>query len=777
MASTSSSDEESDKAVISQSFWAALYPCSVHLFAIAVSATIIALNIKGTYLGADLMSPVKSETINLMIFQLIAKAHEIAIVASLGLIVMQFVRHELLWGEGLPLGMLGSGLAFNHLEYFFSKEFRGSLRYVPTPGNKLRKVALIIVIIIAGIIATLAGPASAVLLVPKSQGWSAGGTRFYLNGTENNFWPSDLAGDLSGLQELCGNGNSTHLGVCPGGGFRSLWNHWGTLNSSTFQNESIRPYAKELSGSQFYWPVSSPSSMVPPLYALGDVQQGPNGKTTLVQPHAAPATILQRVAEDWWEALSVKKELPANQVDDRIVSATFKNAIAVARCAPPEKLSSDDTTVHFPSINGRFDYADNLPLEVETLSPNRSDHLQFQWVHLPPKFGAASIGGLFETPWEDKWEGNPSRAVISCTVQAGWVPATVYTDKYTFWTGWYPWNILFGDRTPAFHAGSSDFTNGRVAFGDNWLDLLTPRAPVTTPDTTSWRLSTIESIFMNAGLEDHMQSNNLTSATPLSAWLAQDASSSQMVSLVESIICSVVVDGLSRTGSHLVFNNSGASSEWTITNYNRLPNFNTLVLNNKAALQPPSNNPSEYIALEATMEISGFSMQSSLTTYLAMSVLLAHVLMAAMHIIFLLLKRHTSGSWSTVGELIALSQNSPPAYEALANTGAGIEHSNTYSQVARIRARGNSGSSEHKRIELLFDERSSSAEPEHDDSTGRELHILKNSLLRHPATWPKHRARQDDTWGSSGSREHLVPNIAPVGTETESCVQPDSRYR
>ncbi|KAL3466883.1 hypothetical protein BJX64DRAFT_301326 [Aspergillus heterothallicus] len=716
---------------------------------------------RGTYLGADLMYPVKSETINLMLFQLLAKTHEITIVGSLGSIVLQFLRHELLWGEGLPLGFLASGLAFNHPEYFFSKEFYGGLKYVPGPGNKLRKVLFIIVIIISGIIAILAGPSSAVLLVPKSQDWSAGGTQFYLNGTENDFWPSSLAEDIPGLQNLCGGDNSTHLGICPGGGYHALWTHWGTLNSSRYQAGTIQSYAKELSGSQFYWPVSSPSSLVPPLYALGDVQEGPNGKSTLVQPHAAPATILHRVAEDWWEALRVQKELPTNQIDDRTASATFKNAITVVRCAPPEKLASNSTTVHFPAMNGRFDFADNLPLEVNTLSPNRTDHLRFQWVHLPPKFGAASIGGLFETPWEDKWEGIPSRAVIGCTVQAGWVPATVYTDKYTFWTGWYPWNILFGDRTPAFTSGSEGSTNGRVAFGDDWLKLLTPRAPIASVEITSWQPSTIESIFVNAGLMTATQPNDSPEATPFSAWLSQTPASSQMVSLVESIICSVVVDGLSRTGSHRIFDTSGPPSDWTIGSYNRQPSFNMLVLDNKPALQPPSANPQDYITLESSMEISGFSMQSSLPTYLAMSVLLVHMIMAMAHITFLLLKRHTSGSWSTIGELIALSQNSPPAYKALANTGAGIEHSRTYSHVARIRVKEESESSEHERIELLFDESSlSSTEVGHANS-GRELHILSASLLRHPATWPKYRTRHEDAWGSSESRENLVFGAAP----------------
>ncbi|KAL4733966.1 hypothetical protein BDV11DRAFT_209790 [Aspergillus similis] len=718
---------------------------------------------KGAYLGADLMSPLKSETINLMLFQLAAKAHEITIVASLGVIVLQYVRHELLFGEGLPLGLLGSGLAFNHFEYFFSKEFRGSLRYVAA-GRKARKIALIALILVAGVVATLAGPASATLLVPKSQDWSAGGTRFYLNGTDEQFWPDDLSGDISEIKALCTQETSTERAICPGGGYESLRTHWGTMNSSTFQTQDVRSYAKEVSGSRFYWPVSSPLSLVPPLYALGDIQQEPNGKTSLTQPHAATTVILQKLAEDWWKALQEKKGLTDNQVDDRTALATFKNAITVARCGEPQQLRASDTVVKFPSIQGRFDFADALPLEVKALNKTRAEHLRFQWVHLPTDFGAASIGGLFESPWSSGWTDESSRAVIGCTIQAGWVPATVYTDKYTFWTGWYPWNILFGDRTPAYDPVSTDRTNGRVVFGDDWLDLLTPQAAATALEDNSWYPSTIESIFHTAGV----------------------ATTWERVSLVEAIICSVILDGLSRTGSHRVFNTTGPLSNWSITNYTPLPDFSSLILENKPAMQPPSTSPDGYITLNAEMKISGFSMQSSLATYLAMSVLLIHMLMATAHTVYIIVQRHTSGSWSTVGELIALSQNSRPAFSVLPNTGG----------VAKVRVVRCPDSSVDdngdERIELLFDHSSVSDSVLADSKRtykgpGSELRRLRKSRLFHPATWPRPHAYtgqvgsiSEENWLLPGSMERLVPGSdfgRGLSERTMATrVQFDSRY-
>ncbi|RAK78361.1 uncharacterized protein BO72DRAFT_476657, partial [Aspergillus fijiensis CBS 313.89] len=673
MNTLSPSQQEPPKVVITRSILAALQRCAIHLLPIAVSSTVIGLNIKGTYLGADMMSPFPSETINLALFQLAAKAHEIMIVASLSVTVLLCVRHELLFGRGLPLGLLGSGLAFNNFGYFFSRKFCGGLRYVAIHGERSRKAALISLVVVAGLLATLAGPASAVLLVPKSQPWNPGDTEFFLNGSESDYWPADLSKEIPDLEQLCSEQNSTLLGFCPAGGFLSLWTHWVTMNSTTFQTQNVRSYAKELSGSRFYWPVSSPLSLIPPLYSLGDIQQEPNRRISLIQPHAATVVMLQRLAEDWWRAFSVQKGLSQSQIDDRTASVTFKHAITVARY----------TTVYFPSIHGRFDFADSLPLDVDSLNSTPNGHLSFQWVHLPPRFGAASIGGLFQTPWKATKGGSVSRIAIGCTVQAGWFPAT------------YPWNIQYDDRSPAWNPTSYSAINGRVAFGDEWLKLLTPPSPLTVTDTAStWRLSTIESIFSIAGLATDAKADEIT----LDGWLVNDISSWQSVSLVEAIVCSVILDGISRTRSHQVF------------------------IEDRVAIQPSTttaSTPSESVTITAEFKISGFSLQGSLSGTLAMSVLIAHLAIAIGHIIYLILKRHTPGSCSSVGELIALAQNSPPASEVLTNTGGEIKSSKTYAHLARIRVAKASDSCGQDRIELVFKAHTPSAELR-GDSSGTE---------------------------------------------------------
>ncbi|CAK41151.1 hypothetical protein An12g06147 [Aspergillus niger] len=126
---------EHEKVLATGSLPAALLRCAIHLLPIIMSVTIITINLSGKYIGADFMSPVKSETINLLLLQLIAKSHEIMVVASLSVVVMDFVRHELIFGGGVPLGLISAGINFNRFDLFLRKELYGSLGYTGAHGK------------------------------------------------------------------------------------------------------------------------------------------------------------------------------------------------------------------------------------------------------------------------------------------------------------------------------------------------------------------------------------------------------------------------------------------------------------------------------------------------------------------------------------------------------------------------------------------------------------------------------------------------------------------
>jgi hypothetical protein len=729
--------KEPRKVVVADTATTAIKRIAFHLLPISTTVAILVLNLRGIFIGYDLSGAIKSETISLMFLQLAAKAHEILIVASLGLIVLHAVRHELLFGDGLPLGLIGSGLSFSNFDLLFKKEFYGSLRYLTTHGNRKKKTGFVLLLLLSILVAALAGPSSAVLLVPRSQIWPSAVTEVFFNASDSDLWPIDLRGNLTQLSTLCQAENATALAVCPGAGFRSLREHWSRLNATSFFNQNIPPYARLLSGSLFYWPIRSPKSLVPPLYALGNSRQSDQlkDKTTLVQPLAAATVVLQQAADDWWKAMERQKQRKLERmdalIDDRQIRSRGKSAIGTVRCGSARLLEPSDTSVSFPTIPFWFDYGRHADYEVTNLSNTSSSAAKYQWIQLPGSFGPASIGGIFQSPWRFD---NSSRIVIGCTAQLGWVPSDVRTDSYSFWSGWYPWNITYGERSPRYTAAPHDDAlsaiNGRVALGQQWLDMLTPR--VSAED----QQSTIESILSET---DFANAGGTSYDSTLKEWSETGLPNESRIALLEAIICSVLVDGLSRTSSLHAFDMDGAEEEWHLASYRPRKDFSRRILSGQNAFEPPAAEEGEFTTLNTAMSITGFALRPSLSSFLAMSVLLAHALLALGHIVWVLFDRRTSRSWESVSELIVLAQNSMPSFKILANTGAGIEKTRTFAQLARIRARNDADNEDEARVELVF---------EHETTEGTI-----------PVTQQKYTKRQKFSLNGHSSREPSLSHV------------------
>ena len=187
----------------------------------------------------------------------------------------QLTRDELLYGEGLPLGLVCAGIDFIKLSFFWSRELFGSLRFLLGGGWRslfkgprcYRKRQLAVFLLLAGVLALLAGPSCAVLLVPQVQNWPMGGTPIALNGTLDDFWPLKLSMDP--VQSLtCSNLNGTLSGVCPSGGYESLWSHYHNLDNSSYRGY-VRNYAFQVSGNHYYWSTGSTSPILTRTISLG----------------------------------------------------------------------------------------------------------------------------------------------------------------------------------------------------------------------------------------------------------------------------------------------------------------------------------------------------------------------------------------------------------------------------------------------------------------------------------------------------------------------------
>ncbi|ETS75583.1 hypothetical protein PFICI_12527 [Pestalotiopsis fici W106-1] len=136
----------------------ALIQSVIHLVPLSVVVAFIVINIKSWYWG-DASSTV------LTTLQFAAKALEILMQTSLGMILMSFIRSQLFGDSGLPLGSLLGPYSVNDVAYLWSLEFWGGLVSKHARIGQRLVIGLVIAALI--ILASLVGPSIAVLLIPR----------------------------------------------------------------------------------------------------------------------------------------------------------------------------------------------------------------------------------------------------------------------------------------------------------------------------------------------------------------------------------------------------------------------------------------------------------------------------------------------------------------------------------------------------------------------------------------------------------------------------------
>ncbi|KAI4214291.1 MAG: hypothetical protein LQ351_003044 [Letrouitia transgressa] len=711
-----------------------------------VSAAIVAANFRQLYIGIDFTSSIGSETINIALLQTAAKLQELLIIASLATIVFQLVRDELIYGDGLPLGLVGAGLDFTKLSFFWSPEIIGSLNGFFKGRRKYRKLQLLIFLVVAGVLAVLAGPACAVLLVPQSQDWPAGGTSFFLNGTRDEFWPSKLALEPSPLSKACSSSNGTRYALCLSGGFRSLWYHYSGVDPSTFTN-IVQPYAKDLSGNRYYRPMRNLRPAFIQTISLGIY----HGNPFIIQPHLAVAILLDQLMQDWWKALLLKYRFKENNIDDRkAIAPKILSPIANVHCAPAQILRSTNYTIQFPSLQSADPFVEQL--NGSTLPDHPTSHLRFSWVALPKSLAAVSTGAILQSGWDSE---NQTRLVVGCSVQAQWVPADIQTDAYTFWQGWYPKNISFEAAYPTkgdqlFQDGSTSLRSS-IAIESSWLNALTPATPTEGPGYHEWGPSTIESLISAAGLTDGL---DIDAASPLDLW--ESPGDTSRPDLLASIIASVFADGLSRVNVAKLYDTHESPLGWSLADYGKEDNFDDRLVRGHRALRPPNVTESEFSELKVDFAISGLSYRLTLAQKLSLAVLFLHMAIAVSHTLWTIGRGKSSACWDSFTEYFVLAQNSRPAYHALENTAAGLKHSSTFARRVAIRATRTSSFPDADHLEVIYDEPGVNDENElmDMDHHGRPpSRPVTTSLVRkgrsastkatisHPSTWPIYRER------------------------------------
>ena len=176
----------------------------------------------------------------------------------------------------------------------------------------------------------------------------------------------------------------------------------------------------------------------------------------------------------------------------------------------------------------------------------------------------------------------------------------------------------------------------------------------------------------------------------------------------EYVLAAVFADGLSRVGSFRIYNTTVSPiTSWLVQNYTNVlddDSLSSILLRGGQQVLLPAFPANQFTRLKTKEHIYGYCYKSSsISDYLAIAVIVTHLVVAVSHTIWILCRRETSGCWDTAAELVALAQNSRPALPMLSNTCAGIKEPRTFAHVARIRvAKTGNGPDDH--LELVFEE-------------------------------------------------------------------------
>jgi hypothetical protein len=687
---------EQKKHVITNSSWVAFQRSLVHLLPSTASVVIIALNLNGFFIGFELAGIPNHDQIDMAALQVAAKLQELLIIASIGSIVYHRLRHDLLT-QGLPFGLLSSGVSFTQVSYIWSPEFVAALT---CRSNS----TLTLFVILSVIVASTAGPATAVLIIPRMIQFPAGETEYYINGTSDHLWPSYIGLEnylpdyTNGYNESikCASSTGYTSAVCPSGGYLALMDHFsaGTLENragvQTPPLENTRIFAQSVRGGIF---VQSSRGQVAPQTLSGQVRGEDITETFSYATHGAIANLPMRMNHDWYRAAQNAEFIyPQSLQSSRyrfyaVQQATIMAQVPAVRvlCGEGQKLWAGSQTVEFPllpdhevGISSNGTILSSHEVEIDQLSTSKpSNTVRVTWVDLRaalPVHDSQSVtyGLVHESPWQI----DDSRIVSGCTIDARWAHASVWSR----FPGPFQSTFLH-TRAPTGNFRRTSFLPlagtswRRMLFDPEWLEAINFKLPELALGDNIDGVTALEALSTRAGIASnftHQSAANTTSAS---------------IPYLEHLIASVLSDALSRVGSYRSYNTSGPIDEWPLLYYNTSTHTSDILAWSRA-LKPSDYDvsPHKYTKIRMRVSVTGYGYQSSTSSdYLSLAVLFIHLLLALVHTIYIVSTRRTSSCWDTFSELIALAQQSQPARSELSNTCTGINRLETFKHKVRVK--------------------------------------------------------------------------------------------
>lgn len=517
------------------------------------------------------------------------------------------------------------------------------------------KVALVFLGLSFCGLANTVGPTSAMLMIPTNQTWQTSSYMFSMNGSQAQLWPDVLTAEHIGTTSCSDASFALGSPSCVAGGYSSLLPYFYGFNRYPKQFAFSFDTTDGLSKRTSYGNIRNTWEL--------------ESETWVQSAHVAPTILAEPIRSLWAFNL---RFLPDNWQWSGICSAKLKSKVPVVRavCIPNvnlEQQPGDTFSMAFPvlpeyepwfpskipHIYGNGPSASRkLPKELLEVSPvsNKTQspsslRVHTQWLELSEKFMSTSIGAaLFISDGKSSNSSRFSQA-LACSVDARWADGenTVTASQADWaWAGYrVPMQSTVSNRREPYdnYGGLrlflpiEDGSWRRVAINTEWADALTPSLP--DRDTST----------LGAILEDKIQSF-IGEQTLLKDSLGNETSA--LVPMVEHFLSVVVVDGMSRVGSHLQPELSTIQEALARIPYNMFSKNG-----NHTDIQFPVGPDSTVLTLQTEIDGIGYSIRGG-TGYFAIVIMLLYMFVVFAHITTVLIFNISSSAWDNLVAIMAL---------------------------------------------------------------------------------------------------------------------------
>ena len=639
---------EQAKVAISDSALVALSRCSIHFLPVAVSIFLITLNIKGRYIGQHFPGSESDhgDSVALAFIQVAAKIQELLAMASIAVAIFHTTNDALTKEHGLPLGLAMSGFSFAKISYFWSPAFwGGTFRLCRLPDQRL--IVMYTLTVLGGILGLTVGPASAILMLPRTATRQQFATTFWMNGTGEDFWPDVLRAEHLGEPKSCEKGFVAATCAQNGLPLLSIYDKYSRNNDGGFR---------------IFTPDSSFPRIIDGIPKVKDV----SAECWTVTPHAATSLALTRL---WGDPKWLAQGNPTG-----IQSGQTSSGAAVVRtvCSPDIMLTRNGTSeVSLPYLPAFETWSkDGRPGDERTvklrellwvqsnISRSGNDHLTTVFVAPDQAMASVTTGVVVLGPLTNQSE----RIAMTCSIDARWNDAKHSMIKSSDYgignAGNSVYAILRGRNTQAdlktMTLPVNDGSWRHVAADEAWLKgALGYQAPYNARyqpyykgvEKRGYNTTALATLILARSLYSYGKQQNID------YW--RDS-----LPAMESVISTAFADVMSRTGSM-------RGIEARMMPMNSVKECQMLA--GSAYFEfcppPPASEAGTLSELHFNGSRTGYTYQASKATdYLSISVLALYVAIVLFHVVSSIISRRSFTCWDTIEEMVLLAKNSQPSF-------------------------------------------------------------------------------------------------------------------